>query len=85
MTHTQHSDQQHRALLQSIAHQAMIERGLLPTFSDAALDELRADIAALRRRIKVQAEGRVLNDDQLEQFADSVAERLARVRSSKGR
>ena len=41
-THTQHSDQHHRALLQSIAKQAMIERGLLPTFSEAAISELRA-------------------------------------------
>ncbi len=40
--HTQHSDQHHRALLQSIANQAMIERGLLPTFSEAANSELRA-------------------------------------------
>ena len=45
MPHTQHSDQHHRALLQSIAHQAMIERGLLPTFSDAAISEVR-DIQA---------------------------------------
>ena len=42
MPHTQHSDQHHRALLQSIANQAMIERGLLPTFSEAANSELRA-------------------------------------------
>jgi VacB/RNase II family 3'-5' exoribonuclease len=41
-THTQHSDRHHRALLQSIAHQAMIERGLLPTFSEAAVSELRS-------------------------------------------
>ena len=34
------NDQQHRALLQSIAHRAMIERGLLPDFSAAALAEL---------------------------------------------
>ncbi|MCL5103865.1 MAG: RNB domain-containing ribonuclease [Armatimonadetes bacterium] len=31
---------QHRAILQSIAHMAMIERGLLPDFSPAALAEL---------------------------------------------
>lgn len=34
-------DQQHRTLLQTIAHRAMIERGLLPDFSAAALAELR--------------------------------------------
>jgi VacB/RNase II family 3'-5' exoribonuclease len=33
-------DQNHHALLQSIAHRAMLERGLLPDFSDAALAEL---------------------------------------------
>jgi ribonuclease R len=33
-------DKQHRALLQSIAHRAMLERGLLPDFSAEALAEL---------------------------------------------
>ena len=33
-------DQQHRALLQDIAHRAMIERGLLPDFSTVVLAEL---------------------------------------------
>ena len=32
--------QQHRAILQSIAHRAMVERGLLPDFSAAVLAEL---------------------------------------------
>ena len=36
--HTNH--QNHHALLQSIAHRAMLERGLLPDFSAAALAEL---------------------------------------------
>ncbi len=31
---------QHRALLQRIAHRAMIERGLLPDFTPGALAEL---------------------------------------------
>jgi exoribonuclease-2 len=35
-THTQH----HRSILQSIAHRAMLERGLLPDFSSEALAEL---------------------------------------------
>ncbi len=34
------NDQQHRAILQSIAHQAMLDRGLLPDFSAEALAEL---------------------------------------------
>jgi len=35
-----HTAQQHRAILQSIAQRAMLDRGLLPTFSDAAATEL---------------------------------------------
>ena len=35
------NDQSHRAILISIAHRVMLERGLLPDFSAAALDELR--------------------------------------------
>jgi len=34
------NDQNHRAILQSIAHRVMLERGLLPDFSTAALAEL---------------------------------------------
>jgi len=34
------NDKQHRLILQSIAHQAMLDRGLLPDFSAAALAEL---------------------------------------------
>ena len=37
-----HTDQQHRAILQSIAQRAMLEKGLLPTFSDAASAELQS-------------------------------------------
>lgn len=37
---TASDDKQHRALLQRIARQAMVERGLLPDFSPAALAEL---------------------------------------------
>jgi hypothetical protein len=40
MPQTPHTDQQQRAILQSIAQRAMLERGLLPTFSDAASAEL---------------------------------------------
>jgi len=41
MSQTPHTDQQHRAILQSIAQRAMLERGLLPTFSAAAADQLQ--------------------------------------------
>lgn len=41
MPQTLHTDRQHRAILQDIAQRAMLERGLLPTFSDAASAELQ--------------------------------------------
>jgi VacB/RNase II family 3'-5' exoribonuclease len=37
---SQHTDRQHRAILESIAHRAMLERGLLPDFPAAVLAEL---------------------------------------------
>jgi VacB/RNase II family 3'-5' exoribonuclease len=40
MPQTPHTDQQHRAILQSIAQRAMERRGLLPDFSAAVLAEL---------------------------------------------
>ena len=40
MTQTPHTDQQHYAILQSIARSVMLERGLLPDFSAAVLAEL---------------------------------------------
>jgi ribonuclease R len=40
MNASQANDQNHHTLLQSIAHRAMLERGLLPDFSNAALAEL---------------------------------------------
>ncbi len=40
MLQTAHNDKQHRTILQSIAHRVMLERGLLPDFSAAALAEL---------------------------------------------
>ncbi len=50
---TSHTDQQHREILQNIAQRAMLERGLLPDFSPAALAELDkiqapADVPGLR-------------------------------------
>ena len=45
------NDKQHRAILQSIAHQAMLDRGLLPDFSAEALAELgRLQVPAAHRR-----------------------------------
>ncbi|MFH1027041.1 MAG: ribonuclease catalytic domain-containing protein, partial [Pseudomonadota bacterium] len=40
MSPTAHNNKQHRTILQSIAHRAMFERGLLPDFSTVALAEL---------------------------------------------
>ena len=34
------NDQNHRSILQSIAHRVILERGLLPDFSSEALAEL---------------------------------------------
>ena len=42
MPQTPHADQQHRAILQNIAQRAMLERGLLPTFSAAASAEVQS-------------------------------------------
>jgi VacB/RNase II family 3'-5' exoribonuclease len=42
MPHTPQTDQQHRARLQRIAERAMLERGLLPTFSAAVSAELQS-------------------------------------------
>ncbi len=40
MTQTQHHGKAHRAILESLAHRAMIEHGLLPDFTAGALAEL---------------------------------------------
>src|SRR5512141_458882 len=42
MPQTPHTDQQHRAIPQGIAERAMLERGLLPTFSAEASAELQS-------------------------------------------
>jgi len=41
MPQTAHTEKQHRMILKSIAHRAMLERGLLPDFSTAALAEVQ--------------------------------------------
>jgi hypothetical protein len=48
--------------------------------SDQVIDALRDELKALRRRIAVKASERVLDDDQLAQIADAVAQRLAAER-----
>ena len=44
---------------------------------DDLLDQLRKELVALRRRIKLRAEGEIFSDQQLELIADAVARRLA--------
>ncbi len=46
--------------------------------SDQVVDALREELKALRRRIAVKAQEKVLDDAQLAQIADAVAERLGR-------
>src|SRR6266508_2875563 len=60
MPHTM--DQQHRAVLQSIAHRAMLERGLFPTFSDAALAELERIQAPPATQDATRADAQAIQD-----------------------
>lgn len=46
MTHTPDADRQDRARLQSIARRAMVERGLLPSFSPEVMAEVQRTAAA---------------------------------------
>ncbi len=60
MLQTPHNDKQHRAILQSIAHRAMLERGLLPDFSAAALAELgKLQSPAMKKGAPVGTEHRI--------------------------
>ena len=61
MPQTPHTDQQHRAIMQSIAQRVMLERGLLPTFSDAASAELQS--------IQAPAAANDASDAMLRRFA----------------
>lgn len=45
--------------------------------SEGVIGAVRNDLVALRRRIKLRAEGEIFSDDQLELIAESVARRLA--------
>lgn len=49
--------------------------------SDQVVDALRDELKALRRRIAVKAAERVLDEQQLAQIADAVADRLAQDRA----
>ena len=77
------NDQGHRAILQSIAHQAMLDRGLLPDFSAAALAELgQLRIPAATegepvRDLRNLAWASIDNDDSLDLDQLTVAEALA--------
>jgi ribonuclease R len=51
MPKPEHNEQQHRTILKNIAHRAMLERGLLPDFSSAALTELDRINAPVMRKI----------------------------------
>ena len=79
-THTQ----QHRSILQSIAHRAMLERGLLPDFSSEALAELRQlqrSVVSATDSHKIRDRRNLLwasidNDDSLDLDQLTVAEAL---------
>ncbi len=79
-THTQ----QHRSILQSIAHRAMLERGLLPDFSSEALAELgqlQRSVASAIDSDKIRDRRNLLwasidNDDSLDLDQLTVAEAL---------
>ena len=45
--------------------------------SDDLVDALRKELVALRRRIKLRAEGEIFSAEQLDRIADAVARRLA--------
>ena len=77
------NDKQHRTILQNIAHRVMLERGLLPDFPDAALNELEQ---LQNSRPELSADGlrdmrdllwcSVDNDDSLDLDQLSVAQAL---------
>ena len=77
------NDQHHRSILQSIARRAMLERGLLPDFSTAALAELsKLEVAAMSTQDESVRDLRELlwasidNDDSRDLDQLTVAEAL---------
>jgi len=77
-----HDDRGDRAILQDIAHRAMLDRGLLPEFSPRALVQLEALQAPATDEGRVARDLRSLpwcsidNDDSLDLDQLTVAERL---------
>jgi hypothetical protein len=53
--------------------------GPVAQLPEGALDEVRADLLALKRRITLRAGDQALTAEQLEQIAEAVAQRLAPV------
>jgi len=80
MPQTVRNDKSHRAILQSIAHNAMLERGLLPDFSNAALAELEKITAPAgldgepTRDLRGLLWASIDNDDSLDMDQLTVAE-----------
>ena len=78
------TDKQHRAILQAIARRAMLERGLLPDFSVAALDELariQAPVTTEDREVRDLRDllwASIDNDDSLDLDQLTVAEAMPR-------
>jgi VacB/RNase II family 3'-5' exoribonuclease len=76
------NDTQHRAILQAIAHKVMLERGLLPDFSSAALIELEKIQTPAALNIESARDLRGLlwasidNDDSLDLDQLTVAEEM---------
>ena len=76
------TDRQHRAILQAIARRAMLERGLLPDFSAAAIDELArvpAPVTAEDRGVRDLRDllwASIDNDDSLDLDQLTVAEAM---------
>jgi ribonuclease R len=76
-------DQTHRAILQSIAHRVMLERGLLPDFSNedlSELEEIQAPAVLNGESIRDLTEllwSSIDNDDSLDLDQLTVAEELA--------
>ncbi|MFN2219832.1 MAG: ribonuclease catalytic domain-containing protein, partial [Anaerolineae bacterium] len=77
------NDQRHRAILQRIAHRAMLERGLLPEFSAAAIAELgRIQAPAVVKSVESVRDLRDIpwasidNDDSLDLDQLTVAEAM---------
>ncbi len=82
VTTTNSADKHHRSILQRIARQAMMERGLLPDFSGQAMTELDSiqraftDTEASTRDLRNLAWCSIDNDDSLDLDQLSVAEAL---------